>query len=177
MIGKRTIDLTGHKYGRLTVISFYSINKNRASEWLCQCECSNELIVSGNSLRKSNTRSCGCLNKEQASQAALKHGHAKSRKSRTYSSWRAMRNRCYKPTFISYPYCGARGIKVCDRWKNSFQNFLDDMGERPPARTLDRKDNDGHYELSNCRWATRSEQDANRRPWADTHPARRTTPS
>ena len=79
-----------------------------------------------------------------------------------YETWRGMRRRCYSPTNTNYPYYGGRGITVCERWRNSFPNFIEDMGDRPPGHTLDRKDNDGNYEPSNCRWRTVAENNENR---------------
>lgn len=87
---------------------------------------------------------------------------------RTYTVWQNMKARCYNPRSPSWQYYGGRGIQVCDRWRNSFANFVTDMGEKPDGRSLDRIDNDGNYEPGNCRWATPAEQVRNRRPRART---------
>jgi len=92
----------------------------------------------------------------------MTHGHAKGNGSQTYNSWRGMVNRCTKPAYHSWHRYGGRGIKICGRWRNSFADFLKDMGERPPGRTLDRKNPNGHYCPGNCRWATPKQQANNR---------------
>lgn len=94
----------------------------------------------------------------------IKHGHKTRKKiSATYQTWKNMKARCYNSNRDNYEYYGARGIKVCDNWFNSFENFLSDMGERPYGMTLDRKDPNGNYNLENCRWATTQEQGINKR--------------
>lgn len=138
--------------------------------WLCQCDCGRQLTVLSNNLSRGYTKSCGCLRHNRLKT----HGLSKSR---TYAIWRAMRMRCANMKDASYPYYGARGIKVCERWR-SFENFLADMGKRPsPEYSLDRyPDNDGNYEPGNVRWATQKEQSNNTRHnvWIEFNGERRT---
>lgn len=162
------IDLTGTRFGRLVPIVHEGHNKHRNALWRCRCDCGNEVVALSGNLRKGHTQSCGCFMKEMVSQTqkgrADTHGHhVNGRPSRTYRTWRSMVQRCADPNNISYKYYGGRGIKVCERWQK-FENFLADMGERPQGMTLDRyPDNNGNYEVGNCRWATAIQQRANRR--------------
>jgi len=140
------------KFGKLTTIEYLG-----KSKWKCLCDCGNFTEVHSQSLRTGNTKSCGCLKIEKAT----KHGYVGTPIYRCYNS---MKNRCYNINNPSYSDYGGRGIKVCERWKDSFNNFLVDMGERPSKDySIDRIDNDGNYEPNNCKWSTAKEQNRNNR--------------
>lgn len=165
----RMKELIGQRFGRLLVIGLTPSREIASGERrrLCvvRCECGNEAEARPSNLRSGNTTSCGCMHAEMsaAGQCNFKHGGSATRE---YRAWMRMKERCYNPKSKRYEDWGGRGITVCDRWLEGFENFLADMGPRPsPRHSLDRKDNDGNYEPSNCRWATYSEQNLNRRPF------------
>jgi hypothetical protein len=158
------IDFTGKLYGKLRVISFVE-RINGVNIWLCKCECGNQKNIRSHNLTSGHTLSCGCYQKQMTSKASTKHGHCRSKKLKTpeFASWVDMRTRCLNPNSNRYNTYGARGIKICDRWLESFENFFADMGAKPtPRHSLDRIDNNGSYEKSNCRWSTNKEQARNR---------------
>lgn len=157
----QALDIAGHKFGKLTVLYRIENSSDRKSRWVCKCECGKESIVQGKSLRRGNTKSCGCLLVEIRGKATITHG---LRRRPEYKTWCNMKQRCYNEKRKDYQYYGGRGIKICDRWLDSFENFYTDMGPRPSIDlSIDRLDVDGNYEPENCKWATCAEQLRNRR--------------
>lgn len=154
------IDKTGKKFGRLTVIS-RSPHPSRV-KWKCICECGAvREVFSFNLAKKGGTFSCGCMSAEKVKARFTTHGEYQSPEWRT---WNHLKDRCLNPDSDNWKYYGGRGISVCDRWKHSFQNFLSDMGKRPTLKHgIERKNNAGNYEPSNCIWATQKEQNRNTR--------------
>lgn len=154
------LELTGQRIGHVTVVKYIGIDSRASSVWECRCDCGRRFYKSGVYLaRKYPDQSCGCLTRPYISKAMTRHGHEGKR---TYSSWHGMKTRCLNPRSASYYNYGGRGIRVCERWLK-FENFLADMGERPPNMTLERKDYNGHYEPSNCVWADDATQRRNKR--------------
>lgn len=163
----RLHDLTGKVVGRWTVIEYVG---NR--RWRCRCACGNEKDVIATVLTSGRSNSCGCYRIEQGREHGakinLRHGEGgNGRETPEYRAWVAMIQRCTNQSHKQFPNYGGRGIRVCDRWRNSFENFLQDMGRRPGGAyeySLDRyPNNDGDYEPGNCRWATYVEQNSNKR--------------
>lgn len=157
----RATDLSGARYGRLTVVAKAAEKRGRHTAWICRCDCGAETVVSRHSLTSGNTNSCGCYNKDINAARFLKHGQHRNP---AYHCWQAVKNRCLRPGSAGYEDYGGRGITMCPEWRDDFAAFLRDMGPRPSRRhSVDRIDNDGDYEPSNCRWATQSEQNLNQR--------------
>ena len=155
----KKINLIGMKFGRLTVIKEAGRDKWGKVTWNCRCDCGIVKIVAGYFLRRGDTNSCGCWNKE----VHLTHGMSGTK---TYESWQNMVARCTNPNNKDFKNYGGRGITICKRWLK-FENFFADMGNSPKGLTIERKNNNLGYSKENCCWDTRYKQSQNRRPRLD----------
>lgn len=152
------IDLTGKRFGRLIVIERSDKpGSGHQPKWKCKCDCGNEKTIFGASLRNNDSRSCGCRNGENLKTHGLSNRPE-------YKIWKSMIARCENPKCSRFSDYGGRGIKVCKRWRENFQNFIDDVGFRPSEKhSIERVDVNGNYEPLNCKWATDIEQARNKR--------------
>ena len=161
--------IIGKRFGRLLVLELLPKASADRQLALCRCDCGNTCQPQAKSLRAGLTRSYKCLYFETARKTglrAVRHGHwagESSGGSRTYRTWCGMKSRCHNPNATSYSEYGGRGISVTKPWRDSFESFLNDMGERPEGKTLDRIDGRFGYFMANCRWATARQQAQNRK--------------
>jgi hypothetical protein len=154
----------GETSGRWTALEDMPYSQGAVA---CRCECGTVKRVEAKNFKHGNSKSCGCLNRARVIESNLSHG---LRHHPLYCTWHGMMARCHNPKAANYEEYGGRGIEVCERWRdaeNGLRNFIEDMGLKPaPEFSLERKDNNGNYEPSNCCWATKREQSANVRPRA-----------
>ena len=149
-------DIAGKPFNKLTAVSYAGTNlgSQTGAYWHFRCECGTEKVISAGAVRSGSIRSCGCT----------RNAANRMSSSSEYRVWHDMKRRCYDTKRRDYKYYGGRSIIVCERWRSSFVNFFSDMGPKPfPGATIERIDNDGNYEKSNCKWATQEEQKKNTR--------------
>lgn len=148
-------DLTGVRFGLLVATKYLG-----GSRWLCVCDCGGTSTPTSGALGIGNSASCGCRKRAVLGESTTKHGMVGSPE---YEIWASIKQRCTNPRSKRYKDYGSRGITLCDRWLESFENFYADMGPRPEGLTLDRIDNDKGYSPDNCRWVSYAEQNLNKR--------------
>lgn len=151
-------DLSGIKFGRLTIASDAGRNKDGRRIVICACDCGNKKMVLRKNVLNGNSKSCGCLQADTMRKIRTSHGMSNSKE---YLAWVNIKTRCMNPSVKCFKNYGGRGIKICKRWMK-FENFLEDMGEPPSGMVLDRKNNSLGYSKSNCKWSTFKESTANR---------------
>ena len=159
-------DITGQRFGRLTVLQRFGTSSQGTATWLCLCDCGKECVIEGAKMRKGNTRSCGCLHDEKARERRTTHGMSDTR---LYHVWKTMNPRCSNPNSNDYKDYGGRGITVCEEWQYSFPAFhawaiANGYDENAPQSqcTIDRINNDRGYSPQNCRWVDQKTQCNNR---------------
>lgn len=158
-------DLTGQRFGKLTVVQREPRPNTSRAFWLCHCDCGKHAVKMGKYLTCGDTKSCGCDQAEMRARGNAKYGDtiAHHDHMREYSIWRSMKSRCYTKSTSNYRFYGGKGVTVCPEWLDSFLNFYRDMGECPEGFTLDRINPFGNYEPANCRWLSWAEQHRNLR--------------
>lgn len=155
--------LIGNNYGRLTVVGF-SEKRGKHTYWHCDCVCGAKVVRRADHMQSGRSSSCGCYNREVQRIKFEKHGGARhNNRHPLYETWTGIIKRCENENCRAYPYYGGRGITICDRWRNDFTAFVNDMGAKPEGTSIDRIDVNGNYEPGNCRWADKFTQSRNRR--------------
>jgi hypothetical protein len=158
-------DRTGERFGMLVFLEFSHTSHSKNTMWRCRCDCGTEIIASVKNIVHGKQVSCGCYRKAINRKIHETHGMAAVWKRRPeYVAWQHAKDRCHNPRNKNYPEWGGRGITMSEEWRNSFEAFYRDMGPRPPGTSLDRIKNELGYSKDNCRWATRLQQNNNRRP-------------
>lgn len=155
-------EMIGRRFGRLIVIEFIE-RKLTHIFFKCKCDCGNYTVVSSNNLRRNHVQSCGCLQRERASNYHFKHGESLN-KTTEYRTWKLIKYRCSNINDKKYSHYGGRGVTMCKEWMESFETFLKDMGRKPCHNySIERIDVNGNYDKNNCKWATNYEQNRNKR--------------
>lgn len=158
----KRLDISGRRFGAITAL-WPIEHRPGGYAWMCRCDCGQERESIVGNLTSGKIQSCGCKKAASISRSLIVHGHArKGARTALHRAWSMMLDRCKNPRNIGFKNYGGRGIAVCERW-HKFENFLADMGDRPEGMSIDRINNDGNYEPRNCRWATRSQQQRNKR--------------
>lgn len=157
---RRTIDLSGQTFNRLTVLAQVGSNAEGKALWQCRCDCGAITVVMGKALRRGTTNSCGCWRRDVTGNCSRTHGMSGTAE---HKAWKHAKERCFNPSDKAYTDYGGRGITMCQEWADSFAAFYEHIGPRPKGHSIDRIDNDKGYEPGNVRWTTRKQQNNNRR--------------
>jgi hypothetical protein len=156
-------DLVGHKYGRLTFISFVGRDKSSSRMWMCRCECGAEITIREKSVTSGHTKSCGCYSTEvkrtKGKEGTTVHGMYGTVE---WKAWTGAKERCFNPNSNRFHNYGDRGISMCDEWINNFLSFYNHIGPCPSGHSLDRIEVNRGYEPGNVKWSTDEEQSQNR---------------